>query len=365
MTGTTPLLTIGDGGNEDNALYFNGVTDFTIGVDATATKLEICNGADLDATCAISVDTDEDVVITAGSLTIIDDENLYFGTGSDAYFQYDEGVDDQLLIVTTTTGAGAITDPLIEVLVPATPTANQQVFGVAKGTQASNTALLTVDEDGDAIITGDLTVTGSNVTVGAAGVKLTGDGDGALTLLGLGDGADEDLTINLDDSANTASFSSSTALDTIEFNAMAVNCGSADISDGNIANVGDISLDTITSDAGTVITINDGLVGLVDDVTCTAADPGLGVASLATVITTVVTDATGSAADEVSLADGTKGQIKIITLKTDGETTGLEIKPANMAGGSKITCVDAGDGVTLIFDGTNWVVVGNNGGTIS
>ena len=57
---------------------------------------------------------------------------------------------------------------------------------------------------------GDTTVTGSDVTIGAAGVKLTGDGDGALTLLGLGDGSDEDLTINLDDTANTIVLSSST-----------------------------------------------------------------------------------------------------------------------------------------------------------
>src|SRR3989338_3047813 len=57
---------------------------------------------------------------------------------------------------------------------------------------------------------GDTTVTGSDVTIRAAGVKLTGDGDGALTLFGLGDGPDEDLTINLDDTANTIVLSSST-----------------------------------------------------------------------------------------------------------------------------------------------------------
>src|SRR3989338_5619517 len=64
---------------------------------------------------------------------------------------------------------------------------------------------------------GDTTVTGSDVTIGAAGVKLTGDGDGALTLLGLGDGSDENLTINLDDTANTVTFSSSTGVTDLDF----------------------------------------------------------------------------------------------------------------------------------------------------
>ena len=56
-------------------------------------------------------------------------------------------------------------------MVPATPTANQQVFGVAKGTQSSNTPLITVDEDGDVEIAGSLTTGGggSSITFGNGG----------------------------------------------------------------------------------------------------------------------------------------------------------------------------------------------------
>ncbi len=50
-----------------------------------------------------------------------------------------------------------------------------------------------------------------------AGILFTQDGDGALTLLGQGDGSDEDLTVNLDDTANTARFSSSTGLNLLDF----------------------------------------------------------------------------------------------------------------------------------------------------
>lgn len=54
------------------------------------------------------------------------------------------------------------------------------------------------------------------VLVGTAGVLVTPDGDGAITLLGQGDGADEDLTINLDDTSNSVSISSSTGVTTLD-----------------------------------------------------------------------------------------------------------------------------------------------------
>ena len=53
-----------------------------------------------------------------------------------------------------------------------------------------------------------------------AGVQLCGDGDGALTLTGLGDGSDEALTVNLDDTANQATWSSSTGVTTFRLSAM-------------------------------------------------------------------------------------------------------------------------------------------------
>jgi hypothetical protein len=75
---------------------------------------------------------------------------------------------------------------------------------------------------GNVQVAGDLTVVGSDISVGAAGVKLTGDGDGAITFLGLGNGSDEDLTLNLDDTSNTGVFSSSTGLNILDFGAIAL-----------------------------------------------------------------------------------------------------------------------------------------------
>lgn len=100
-------------------------------------------------------------ITTTGDIEIVDDMDLVFGTDADWKVQYDEGVDDQLLFITAGTGCTATDDPMFEILVGATPTADQQVFGIGKGAQASNTALFTVDEDGDAAITGTTTLSGA------------------------------------------------------------------------------------------------------------------------------------------------------------------------------------------------------------
>jgi hypothetical protein len=69
----------------------------------------------------------------------------------------------------------------------------------------------------------DLVVAGGDISVGIGGVQLTGDGDGAITLLGLGDGSDENLIINLDDTADHIVLSSSTGVTDVDFTAMNIN----------------------------------------------------------------------------------------------------------------------------------------------
>lgn len=70
--------------------------------------------------------------------------------------------------------------------------------------------------------------------------------------------------------------------------------------------------------------------------------------------------------DTVSLADGNKpGDIKIFTFKTDTDTgDSVNVTPASFVN-SKIVFDTEGEGCILVWDGSNWVVVANNGGTIS
>jgi len=81
-------------------------------------------------------------------------------------------------------------------------------------------------------------------------------------------------------------------------------------------------------------------------------------------VVTGVTEVTTTAADALTLANGTVGQIKIIVMKVDGGDG--TITPVTFAGGSTITMNDAGDSVMLTYATTiGWVLVANNGCTIA
>ena len=67
--------------------------------------------------------------------------------------------------------------------------------------------------------------------------------------------------------------------------------------------------------------------------------------------------------NSLTLANGVQGQIKIITLIVDGGN--VDVTPANFLNGTKWTMEDAGDSMTVIFNGANWQVLANNGCTVS
>ena len=81
-------------------------------------------------------------------------------------------------------------------------------------------------------------------------------------------------------------------------------------------------------------------------------------------LVTGVTEVTTTAADALTLANGTVGQIKIIVMKVDGGDG--TITPTTFAGGTTITMNDAGDSVMLTYATTiGWVIIANNGCTIA
>lgn len=100
-----------------------------------------------------------------------------------------------------------------------------------------------------------------------------------------------------------------------------------------------------------------------DEITATSE----GVAASITTLNTEVTTNGDTDLDDVTLANGTSGQVKNIycVVETAGGDT-WKITPATMAGGSQITFATVGEGCTLVYaDSEGWVVVANNGGTIS
>ena len=78
-------------------------------------------------------------------------------------------------------------------------------------------------------------------------------------------------------------------------------------------------------------------------------------------ITNLITDGT----DAVALADGTQGQIKLVTMVTGTNSPVASITPTNLDGGTTITLNAVGDTVLLIFNDGAWQVIGGNGAVVA
>ena len=78
---------------------------------------------------------------------------------------------------------------------------------------------------------------------------------------------------------------------------------------------------------------------------------------------THVDTSTAGGAHAGALANGTNGQIKIITMIADGGDS--VITPAALAGYSTVTLNDVGDTVTLLFTNSTWVVLSHVGCTLA
>ena len=187
------------------------------------------------------------------------------------------------------------------------------------------TFIFKVDESGDTTIKGDLSaidITANSLTTNVisangsnAGISIQPSGTGNVTL-----GA---LKLN----GTTLSSDDSTKITVAE----AVDVTGTLFSRGNVFGV-----QTLTGSGSTEV------VNLTDTVTL------------------LVT--TGSS-QNFSLADGVEGQIKIISMKTDGGS-GI-VTPANFLNGTRITFDDVEDTVTLLYQTTGWVALARQNATFS
>ena len=81
-------------------------------------------------------------------------------------------------------------------------------------------------------------------------------------------------------------------------------------------------------------------------------------------VVTGVTEVTTTAADALTLVNGTVGQLKIITMVADGGDG--TITPTTFANGTTITMNDVGDTVVLVYVTTlGWTVINNIGCTVA
>ena len=64
-----------------------------------------------------------------------------------------------------------------------------------------------------------------------------------------------------------------------------------------------------------------------------------------------------------SLANGTEGQIKIISMVTDGGAG--TVTPASFVNGTSITFDDVEDTITLLYQSTGWVVLARQNAVVN
>ena len=80
-------------------------------------------------------------------------------------------------------------------------------------------------------------------------------------------------------------------------------------------------------------------------------------------LTDTVTLLTTTGAQNFSLADGTEGQIKIISMKVDGGNA--TVTPATFVNGTNITFDSVNDTITLLYQSTGWIVLAQLNTTVS
>ena len=105
LLGTTPTLTLGDGGEEDVAIKFNGVKDFYIANDDSADKLVIGEGSTVGTNNILTITDD---TVTLGDGAAADTALVFDGNAQDFYIALDDSADDLLVGTGSTVGSNAI-----------------------------------------------------------------------------------------------------------------------------------------------------------------------------------------------------------------------------------------------------------------
>ena len=84
------------------------------------------------------------------------------------------------------------------------------------------------------------------------------------------------------------------------------------------------------------------------------------VVNLTDTVTLLITTGSGQA---FSLANGVEGQIKILSMVTDGGSG--TVTPASFVNGTSITFDDVEDTITLLYQSTGWVVLARQNAVVN
>jgi hypothetical protein len=115
-----------------------------------------------------------------------------------------------------------------------------------------------------------------------------------------------------------------------------------------------ITIDSSTGAVTVDATLGTAVVG------ATQSLSGAGAVNLTSLLTSLTTSGVSQA---LTLADGSVGQLKVITHTVDGGSAVLT--PTTKIGFSTVTFAAVGDTVTLVYTSAGWAIVGSRGVTIA
>ena len=197
ITGTTPLLTIGDAGAEDTTILFDGnAKDFYIALDDSADKLVVGEGSTVGTNSILTITDD---TVTLGDGAAVDTAIVFDGNAKDFYVALDDSADKLLIGEGSTVG----TNPIL--------TLTDDTVTVGDGA-AVDTAIvfdgnakdfyLALDDSADKLLIGEGSTVGTNPILSITDDTVTlGDGAAVDTAI-VFDGNAKDFHIALDDSAD-------------------------------------------------------------------------------------------------------------------------------------------------------------------
>ena len=344
---TALQLDMSEGGN---AIFSGNVTATDITANSLTTNVISSNGSNAD----ISIQPSGTGDVLLGAIRVN-------GTTLDSSDSTAININEALVVDGTGNFSGTLTTAALTTSGTLTVTGQADIEGVTivdneiKASRSNDALVLSTAGTGKVTASGGLIVTGGDTET--ADISSSGE-IGAVGFTATGSSTFDGITIN----DNVVSTSSNADLNLSPG-------GTGAVVASGIRVVGT----TLSADDSSTININEGLVvdgttnvtgtltanGLINGVQTLTGSGSTEVISLTETVTQLITTGT----QNFSLANGTEGQIKIITLKTDGGNA--TVTPASFLNGTSITFDDVGDTMTMLYQSTGWIVLAQQNTTVN
>ena len=344
---TALQLDMSEGGN---AIFSGNVTATDITANSLTTNVISSNGSNAD----ISIQPSGTGDVLLGAIRVN-------GTTLDSSDSTAININEALVVDGTGNFSGTLTTAALTTSGTLTVTGQADIEGVTivdneiKASRSNDALVLSTAGTGKVTASGGLIVTGGDTET--ADISSSGEID-AVGFTATGSSTFDGITIN----DNVVSTSSNADLNLSPG-------GTGAVVASGIRVVGT----TLSADDSSTINVNEGLVvdgttnvtgtltanGLINGVQTLTGSGSTEVISLTETVTQLITTGT----QNFSLANGTEGQIKIITLKTDGGNA--TVTPASFLNGTSITFDDVGDTMTMLYQSTGWIVLAQQNTTVN